>query len=300
LPNVFSVLARHGIFVLPIFLVVILMIQGYTVMWAGFVAIAVSLVLLLILVPDRVQMLRKLLKALESSPMLMVAVAAAVLNAGIIIGVLTMTGLGLRLSSLIVDASMGYLPLGLVFSMLLATFLGMGMPTSGAYIIMGTLVAPGLMNMGLSVLQSHMFVFYFACMSMITPPVAIAAYAAAGLAGADANQVGFAAWKLGLAAFIVPFMFAYGPALLMVGSLAEVVFAFITASLGCVCLACAVEGRLLIDTKTWERIALLVGALLLIETGRLTDVIGAVIGAVVLFSQHMRRRSSAPSNLRSS
>ena len=290
IPNFWHMMKEKGVFLIPVILVIVLLMEGYTAMRAGFIAIVTNLVLALIFSRNRKEMLKKLLHELQNAPEQMTTVAAAVTNAGIIIGVLFMTGLGTRLSSLVVALAGGKLIIGLVLGMLVAIILGMGMPTSGAYIVMATLIAPGLMELGLSQIQAHMFVFYFACMSMLTPPVAIAAYAAAGIAKANPSKVGFAAWRLALAAFVVPYMFAYGPELLMCGTVAESIIPFITAMLGCLCLASALEGYMLEDLSIPLRVLCGVAALLLINTGTVTDIIGICILTLVFIFQYARRK----------
>lgn len=290
IPNFWHMMKEKGVFLIPVILVIVLLMEGYTAMRAGFIAIVTNLVLALIFSRNRKEMLKKLLHELQNAPEQMTTVAAAVTNAGIIIGVLFMTGLGTRLSSLVVALAGGKLIIGLVLGMLVAIILGMGMPTSGAYIVMATLIAPGLMELGLSQIQAHMFVFYFACMSMLTPPVAIAAYAAAGIAKANPSKVGFAAWRLALAAFVVPYMFAYGPELLMCGTVAESIIPFITAMLGCLCLASALEGYMLEDLSIPFRVLCGVAALLLINTGTVTDIIGICILTLVFIFQYARRK----------
>lgn len=173
IPDFWKMVKSKGVFLIPVVLVIVLLMCGYTAMRAGFIAIIANLVIAIIFSSDRKQMLKNLLHELQDAPEQMITVAAAVTNAGIIIGVLFMTGLGSRLSSLVVALAGGKLIIGLALGMFIAILLGMGMPTSGAYIVMATLIAPGLMELGLSQIQAHMFVFYFACMSMLTPPVAI-------------------------------------------------------------------------------------------------------------------------------
>ena len=290
IPDFWKMMKEKGVFLIPVVLVIVLLMKGYTAMRAGFIAIVTNLVLALLFSRDRKQMLKNLLHELQNAPDQMTTVAAAVTNAGIIIGVLFMTGLGTRLSSLVVALAGGKLIIGLILGMLVAIVLGMGMPTSGAYIVMATLIAPGLMELGLSQIQAHMFVFYFACMSMLTPPVAIAAYAAAGIAKASPSKVGFAAWRLALAAFVVPYMFAYGPELLMCGTVAESIIPFITAMLGCLCLASALEGYLLEDLPVLFRVVCGIAALLLINTGTLTDIIGICLLAIVFVTQYAKKK----------
>jgi len=289
LPNLWGVLRKRSVFLIPIILIVALMMQGYTPMRAGFISIITVIIIALFIIPEKKKFFSNLLYAFDSAPRSMITVVAAVLNAGIIIGILFMTGLGLRLSSLVVDASQGILLLGLLLTMFLAIILGMGMPTSGAYIIMGTLLAPGLEKMGISTIQAHMFVLYFAAMSMITPPVAVASYAAAGIAGANPQKVGFAAWKLGIAAFIVPYMFAYGSELMLIGGTGKLILPIVTSIIGCFCLACSLEGYLLRNMNKLERVVFLFIALLLIKPGFLTDLIGVSIALIVLSNQIFKK-----------
>lgn len=291
IPKFKNIIKANGVYVIPIIMVVVFLIRGYTAMRAGFIAIISLLIIALIFSKDKKEMLRNVIIQLEDIPQSMCTIITAVMNAGIIIGVLFLTGLGLRMSSLIVDLSQGSLAIALILSMLLSIVLGMGMPTSGAYIMMGTLVAPALIKLGLEPIQAHMFVFYFACMSMLTPPVAIAAYAAAGLSGANPMKTGFAAWKLALAAFIVPFMFAYGPELLLMGSALDSVIPFVTSLLGCLCLSVSIEGYLLSPVSKLEQILMFIAALLLIETSFSTDLIGLIILGVIGFRQIKKYRS---------
>ena len=155
--------------------------------------------------------MKNILGGLEEGAIGAVEVAAACAAAGIIIGSITMTGLGIKFSSMIVDASLGKLYLALPFTMIACLFLGMGVPTTAQYVIISALVAPALVQMGVLPMAAHLFILYFGTRADITPPVALAAYAAAGIARSDPWKTGVAAFQLGIAGFIVPFMFVYGP-----------------------------------------------------------------------------------------
>ena len=290
IPRIWTVVKTKGVFILPVVLIIYMLMNGYTPMRAGFVAILVNLALALVFTRDRKGVLKSLVREFSNSSGQMTTIIAAVLNAGIIIGALFMTGLGMRLSSFIVKLAGGQLFIGLLFAMLVAILLGMGMPTSGAYIVMATLVAPGLVKLGLSVVQAHMFVLYFACMSMLTPPVAIAAYAAASIADAPPSKVGFQAWRLALAAFIVPFMFAYGPDLLMLNGFLASVWPFITALAGCFSLAVGLEGFMLHDAMIVERVLAIGAAFCLINTSIVTDIIGCALICVIVVIQLASRK----------
>jgi len=166
----------------------------------------------------------------------------------------------------------------------------MGMPTTPAYIVMVSLLVPALIKLGAPVPAAHMFAFYFAILSAITPPVALAVFAAASLAKADLWQAGWAAVRIGAAGFIVPFMFVFEPSLLMIGKWSDILHSFITASIGVVCLAGGLFGYLFREAKPWERLLLLVAAFLLIKPGLVTDLVGFGLLAVVLLSQVVLRR----------
>ncbi len=233
-----------------------------------------------------------ILEGLEEGAIGAVEVAAACAAAGIIIGSITMTGLGIKFSSLIVDASMGQLYLALPFTMVACLFLGMGVPTTAQYVIISALVAPALVQMGVLPMAAHLFILYFGTRADITPPVALAAYAGAGIARADPWKTGLAAFQLGIAGFIIPFMFVYAPELLFVGSLWKILPALLTATFGVVCLAAAVQRCLLVRTTWYEVILLLVTSFLLIKPGIQTDLIGAALFIVVFILQWLRRKRS--------
>jgi TRAP-type uncharacterized transport system fused permease subunit len=207
-----------------------------------------------------------------------------------------MSGLGIRFSSLVVDASMGYLALALPFTMLACIFLGMGVPTTAQYVIISSLVAPALSQMGVVPIAAHLFVLYFGTRADITPPVALAAYAGSGVAGSDPMKTGFRAFQLGIAGFIIPFMFVYAPELLLIGHPLKIGLACLTAFLGIYCLAAGVQACMLVRSKWYETVILLFVALLMIKPGLVTDSIGIPLFALVLASQILRRRrqSSEP------
>ncbi len=290
IPKAWPLVRQKGMCLFPILLMIIFLIRGYTAMRAGFMSISASLIVGLFLSKDYKKLSKDLFEELKEVPYTMASIAPAVAVAGIIVGVLFMTGLGERLSAVVIRLSMGNLLLGLFLTMIVAIILGMGMPTSAAYILLGTLIAPGLIKLGISTIQAHMFVFYFACMSMLTPPVAIAAYAAASLAKSEPNKTGFAAWKLAIAAFIVPFMFAYGDELLLIGNPMAVFLSTVTAIIGCVSLASAIEGYLIMRLKPIEQIILGIASLTMMKPGLLTDLVGLTLIIVILMAQIKRKK----------
>jgi TRAP-type uncharacterized transport system fused permease subunit len=161
----------------------------------------------------------------------------------------------------------------------------MGLPTTAAYIICAILAVPALTNLGINVLGAHLFVFYFAIISAITPPVALAAYAGAGIAKSDPMKTGWTACRIGLAAFIVPYMFVFSPALLMQGNVFQIVWVSATALVGTIFLACSTIGWLFAPLSKWERPLLFITALLLIEPGIITDIISIAAFIPVFFNQ---------------
>jgi TRAP transporter 4TM/12TM fusion protein len=231
--------------------------------------------------------------ALEDGAKNSVAVALACACAGIIIGVITQTGAAINFTSLVLGLARELLMLALILTMLAGIILGMGMPTTPAYIVMVSLLVPAIIKLGAIPPAAHMFAFYFAILSAITPPVALAVYAAAGLAKANLWDAGWAAVRVGAAGFIVPFMFIFEPSLLMIGEWTAIVPAASTAAVGVVCLAGGLHGYFVRDTAMWERICLVAAAVLLIKPGLITDLIGFGLLAVVLGSQFLLGRKAA-------
>jgi TRAP transporter 4TM/12TM fusion protein len=218
-------------------------------------------------------------------------VATACACAGIVIGVVTLSGLGIVFTQFVVGLAKDTLLVALILTMLAGIVLGMGMPTTPAYIIMTALLVPAIIKLGVIPPAAHMFAFYFAVLSAITPPVALAVYAAAGLAKADLWTSGLAAVKIGAAGFIVPFMCIYEPALLMIGSWPAVIGAFVTASIGIMLFAAGLHGYFVTATTLWQRAVLIAAGLLLIDPGLVTDILGAALAAAVVVSQRAGRRA---------
>lgn len=223
------------------------------------------------------------------------AIALTTGTAGIIVGILMLTGIGYKLSSILVSVSGGNVLLLLFLTMVVSIILGMGLPTSGAYILLATLIVPALTDLGVAKIAAHFFVFYFGIMANVTPPVAIAAYTAAGIANADAMKTGFIAWRLSLAGFLLPFLFCLNPALLGKGEPGEIALAIVTATVGAFALACAVQ-RFFKGPLSWPvTIALFVGSVLMLMPGLRSDIVGCVLIAVCLGMQIVRSRRKAAS-----
>jgi TRAP transporter 4TM/12TM fusion protein len=218
-------------------------------------------------------------------------VALTCATAGVVVGVLSLTGLGLRFANLVATYAQGRLWLALFLTMIVTLILGMGMPTVAAYAITASTAAPALVQLGATPLAAHMFVFYFACISSITPPVALAAFAAASIAGANLWRVGLHATRVGVTGFIVPYMFVYGPALMFQAEWLESVWALITGTVGVLALAGGIQGWLGGSLGGLSRGALVVAALLLIKPGIYTDLAGVALLAAVVAYQRWRRQA---------
>ena len=218
-----------------------------------------------------------LLLAMEEGAKQIVPIACACACAGIIAGVVSLTGLGLKISSAIVGLAASNLLPALFLSACAAILLGMALPTTPAYIILAVMVAPSLVMIGLKTITAHMFVFYLACFSVITPPVALASYTAAGLAGASQTKTALAATRLGFVGFIIPFMFVYGEGLLGLGTIATIFFAVVTAILGVFSLSFGLSGWLFGRLNMVMRLVLICAAFLLVFQERMTDIIGFIV-----------------------
>ena len=247
----------------------------------------------LMLVPVFLFGLRRTLEALNLAARDTVQLVAVCACAGIIVGVVALTGIGGRFSEMILGIAGASQLLAMVFAGMVALILGMGMPTTAAYAIAAAVVAPGLTKMGVPPLVAHMFIFYFAVISAITPPVALASFAAAGMAQADPWKTSWVALKMGLATFIVPFMFYFSPVLLWKGSMADIVQAAVTGSIGVWFLAGSTEGWFGGRLPMVLRVVMFGAALCLLHPGTITDVIGLAIGVPIYLFQRVRGRTAA-------
>jgi TRAP transporter 4TM/12TM fusion protein len=287
-PRFQSVILTRGHLFFPLIVIVYFMMAGYTPMYACIYA-TLSVVLIALLKAETRMGVMKILKALEFGAKNMLPVAAACACAGIIIGVINLTGLGLKFTSLILAIAGSSLMPALIFTMLAGIVLGMGLPTTAAYIVQAALLIPALIKLGVPLIAAHLFVFYFAIISAITPPVAMAVYAAAGIGGSNLWRTGLEAVRIGATGFIIPFMFVYGPSLLMVGSWDTVVTTIISASIGVTALSAGLMGWFFKEATYLERAMLVVGALLLIKPGLYTDAVGLVLLIIVVVIQKLRK-----------
>lgn len=231
--------------------------------------------------------------ALEATGRRVISIVCVTAVAGLIVGSTTQTGLVFRLGAVLVDIANGHLFLLLVFAAIASFVLGMGLDVLSCYVIVATLIAPSIINAGVTPLAAHLFVLLFGAMSFITPPVCLTAYAAASLAGANPFTTGFIATRLAVVAFLVPFIFVYNPVLLLQGQFGslELIEAIVTALLGSLALAAAMSGYLLHRMGIVARVVLAIGGILIMIPGWKTDVMGIVILAVVALLNWKLRES---------
>lgn len=280
----FNKLVRQVYLFIPIVILIVALFMGYSVIRAGTLA-TVAAAVVSWLTPHRMG-LRSILKAFELAGIMSIQIIAVCACAGIIVGVISLTGVGARFSALLLDLAGVSQLLALFFAMCIAILLGMGMPTTAAYAVAASVVAPGLVQLGIPTLTAHFFVFYFAVLSAITPPVALASYAAAGISGSNPMETSMASFKIGIAAFIVPFMFFYSSAILMEGDWFIVLKAAVTATFGVFLLSAGVQGWFFGARAAWfMRIGIVLAALFMISGGLVTDLIGVAMFAALFFVQ---------------
>jgi len=284
LPRIKKVLVARGHMFIPLGIIVYMMIAGYTPMYACIYS-TVGVVVLSFLRKETRMGFWTIVKALEESAKNTLGVAAACACAGIVIGVINLTGIGLKFTSFVLFLSGDSLIPALLLTMVAGIILGMGMPTTPAYIVQAALLIPALIKLGVLNVAAHMFVFYFSTISAITPPVAMAVYAAAGIGNAKLWPTGLWAMRIAATGFVVPFMFVYGPSLLFIGPGFDIFTSFVSASFGVMALAAGMMGYFVKELNPWERVILVVAALLLIKPGLYTDAVGYVLLAFIYIRQ---------------
>jgi TRAP transporter 4TM/12TM fusion protein len=294
LPRMGRVMLDRGHLFIPILIVLFGLFMGYSAPLSALVAALCCLPVALLRATTRKNITwRSVLGALDEGARNTLAVAMACACAGIVIGCVTITGLGITFTQMVIALAQNSLVLALVLTAMAGIVLGMGMPTTPAYIVMVSLLVPAIIKLGAVTPAAHMFAFYFAILSAITPPVALAVFAAAGLAKANMWSTGWAAMRAAAPAYIVPFMFVYEPALLLIGDWTTSLHAAATATLGVILLSAGLFGYLLRPAPMWQRAILVAAALLLIKPGWVTDLIGLLLAASVAAIQIIGSRRAA-------
>ena len=297
LPDAKMLFLKEGYLLLPILSIVVFLMMGYSPMRAGLFAIGVTIVLSMFRKKTRLNLVR-LIAALEGGAKEIATIGLACGTAGIIAGLISLTGLGVKLAQAISMVAGDFVFLGLLMTMVVGIILGLGMPAPAAFVLVATIAASILTNMGIPELSAYMFIFYYSSLSAITPPVALASFTAAGIAQADQMKTCVQAVKLALTAYMIPFFFVYGPELLFEGTGFSILRAVITCLLGIACLTASVHGWNMKGPNHWiSRIVLFAAAFLLMDTTNLfTDLAGiAVLVVVFLFEKKRYSKKSQPS-----
>lgn len=293
-PNFFKIMLRNGYLLLPLVTLVVLLMTGSTPSRSAVCAIIVSILVSLIRKEHRIS-LSGFFDALENGARSTLSVAVACSVAGMIVGVVTLTGLGLKLATNLLALSGGIPIVALIFTMIASIILGMGVPTTANYVIMATITAPIVIKLGVPVLAAHMFVFYFGIVADITPPVALAAYAGSAIAKSNPFKTGVTATRLAITAFLIPYIFALNPALLLIDTnWYSVIWMICTSFVGMIGIASSMEGYLLSRLALWLRVILLAGGLCLIVPSVITDIVGfSLIGLAFAVQFILKKKASA-------
>ena len=299
LPQLKPLLKKVYLLLPLILLIYLVSTSTRSIAYAAAIAIVASILVSLINKDDRLTP-KRFLEALASGGQGMITVAAACGIAGIIAGTITMTGLANTLINGIVALANGKVIIALFLTMLCCIVLGMGVPTTANYCIMAATCAPILVRMGVPMVAAHFFVFYFGIVADLTPPVALAAYAGAAIAGANPMKTAMQATKLAIGAFIVPYVFALNPAMLFIDTTAgEVILICITSLIGIFGVSAGLEGYIMRNASWWERILCVAGGLLLIYPGIVTDLIGLALVGLVVVIQFLEKRHDNKVNAQS-
>ncbi|MDQ2635189.1 MAG: TRAP transporter permease, partial [Pseudomonadota bacterium] len=304
MPDVKAALKRDWPTVIPLFVLIAVLLSGYTPYLAAFWGITLCIAVG-VLNPKRRLTLREIVETLRDGAKYALAVGVAAATVGIVIGVVTLTGVGFKVSFIVTSAaaqmaefvgpllpwfepSSFTLLFTLIMTGVVCILMGCGIPTTANYIIMATIAAPALGLLGVEPLVSHFFVFYYGLLADITPPVALAAYAAAGMAGGDPFKTGNTAFRLGLGKALVPFVFVFSPSLLLVTAdftWPDFVLAFVGCVVGITCLGAALSRFMLVPTKAWENTILIIAAFLLVAPELYSTLLGFAMIAPVLVNQ---------------
>ena len=276
IPRLGQVMRQQGLLLLPLVAIILGLVVGYSPTVAALGGLLVLLIVCWVKAETRLTW-AKVYDALRNAGMGGMQVGVASAAAGIVLGVFMLTGLGTKIASLLIQISGGSVFILLLISMLTSIAFGMGMPTTPSYILLATLVGPALIDMGIPKILAHLFLFYFGMLSMITPPVAMAAYAAAAISGGSFYRTGFLAWKIGLPIFIIPYFFVYYPGLACMGSLQSIFTSTCSAVIALSACTIAIVGYCRGELRLWERALLLAGGLGLIHRSPITDILGLVV-----------------------
>lgn len=290
IPHFGKLMLAKWYLLLPLVVLVGMMMNGATASKSALYAIVLSVIVSMFRADTRMN-LDDILTALENGARNIISVAVACAVAGIIVGIVTLTGLGLKLATGLLAMSHGHVLLALFFTMIASIILGMGVPTTANYVIMATITAPIVIKLGIPLLPAHMFVFYFGIVADITPPVALAAYAGSAIAHSNPLRTGVTATKLAIAAFIIPYIFALNPSMLIIDTpILDVITVTATSIIGMFGVAIGMEGYCITHLPWIDRILAIIGGLTLIVPGLVTDLIGFCLIGIVLALQYVHKK----------
>ncbi len=289
IPKLSHVMKTRGHLIIPIVLVIFLLTKGFSPIRAALGAIVSTLICSTISKDTRLTF-KDLINGLVGGAKNALTVVSACACAGIIIGVVTQTGLGLKMGSVLVGIANGNLFLTLFFAMLTSLILGIGVPTTANYVITSTIAAPALLMLGVQLIPAHMFVFYFGIIADVTPPVCLAAVAASGIAKSEPMKTGVQATRLAIAAFLIPYIFVHSPRMLMIGTTPLLLtFDIVTSVIGIACVASGLTGYFKTHMKSYERILFVAGGVLLV----LTDIKLVAIGAILVVAEYIIQKNKS-------
>lgn len=290
-------IAKRAYLLAPLPVFISMLLNGYSIMLSSFWAVAAS-VIVSFFNRSSAQTPRRMVETAVTAANAVIPVALACAAAGVIIGIITLTGIGLKFSTLVVLLSGGQLPLALMLTMLTCLILGMGLPTAAAYILVATLVAPALVDLGVGLLAAHLFVLYSAMLSSITPPVALAAYAAASISQGNPLKIAVLACQFGMGAFAVPYFFVYDPALLGIDvTWIQVVVSFLTAIAGGVAASIAMMGYFASRLNIMERLGFVVAAVMFMSSDWRFDLIALLISSTLILWNRRHAKATKDNNL---
>ncbi|WP_071026910.1 TRAP transporter permease [Peptoniphilus raoultii] len=305
LPKVSKIMARQGYLLLPLIAIIYMLIKQFPPTQAALTGIVVGTVVagvVSLIKKDHSFTWKSIFEAMEAGAKGALGVACACACAGMIVGVVTLTGFGLKIAEVIVAIAQGKLIPTLILTMISSLILGMGLPTTAKYIVLATMAVPAITKLGVNLMCAHLFILYFGVVADVTPPVALAAYAGAGIAGANSMKTGVQAFKLAIGAFIIPYIFAINPHLILVDKVVGTTITWlpitaaiptiITALIGTMCLAGCVEGYLFGKLRVWQRVLLIVAAFGLLDPKTLTDIIGLAVLVIIYVSQKMLNKKN--------
>ncbi|MEE8415755.1 MAG: TRAP transporter permease [Desulfobacterales bacterium] len=282
IPSIKFVFRDKWMFTVPLIVLIVILVKGYSPRVAVLYSLVATVVMSFFRKESRMTP-SKIFDALAKTAYNCVMVVGACATAGIVIGVVLLTGMGGKITALVISLSAGSLLLALPIVMLASIIFGMGLPTVVCYVLLAATVAPSLIDLGVTPMAAHLYIFYFGMLCMVTPPVSFAAFAGAAIAEADPMKTGWTAWSFALAGFLLPYMFVYNNSLLMMGSALNIFFSFVTSLIGVICLGGSIIGYFHRKTRIYERLFLLAAALLLIKPGVMTDLAGFLcVGLVIL------------------